>query len=121
MSTPKFDRIAARGNSGHFNTERETSHITCADGVSLSVIAGGGSYCTPRPSMCFTANGDHRTCPPIGLDVECTYPGPYSAVEVMMLDETPYPECWDAAPGDVAGFVPVALVREFIESHGGER
>jgi hypothetical protein len=72
------------------------SWITCADGFKLSVIAGGGTYCSPPD----------------------TDRGPFHRVEVMI--DGPTPEGWDDAGGSVHGFVEVEKVRELIASHGGE-
>ena len=121
MSTPKLDSIAAKGNRGHHHNRADRdSTIVCADGFKLSVIAGGGTYSTPRTDMCAHPFVDSPISGGSPLYKPCDYPGPYSAVEVMILDDTPYPDEWQD-DGGVAGFVPVALVREFIESHGGER
>ena len=76
--------------------------IRCADGTVLSVQASHTHYCTPR------------------LDY-----GPYSHVEVGYPTADP-PETWRTYadgeyPSTVYGYVPVELVREFIDSHGGEQ
>jgi hypothetical protein len=102
--------------------------ITCKDGFKVSVIAGEGTYCLPRPNW---FNG-----------IPSDYPGPYTHVEVGMPSEKPEPwdckhdgdehkfddECgWSAyaetseSPNDtVYGQVPVDLVRALVEAHGGE-
>jgi|SRR5215831_6158829 len=82
--------------------------ITCNDGTTLSVQVGEHMYCTPR-------NND----------------GEYSEVEVSFIqdsEEKPYipPNSWEqysdgSFPSDVYGYVPVALVEEFIASHGGRK
>lgn len=108
--------------------------IDCADGFRLSVIAGGGAYCTPRPG---TLPYD---------DVDEDYPGPYSAVEVGYPSEKPEPwHCTAWADGfdahkdhpvcdgwetysemgtyedsSVYARVPVQMVRDLIALHGGE-
>jgi hypothetical protein len=64
----------------------------CADGTRLSVVAGGGTYCTPRPEF--------------GADPE--YSGPFTAVEV-----------WWPDAGEPEGFVDVDLVKAFVAEHGG--
>ena len=81
--------------------------IQCCDGVSLSVQAGKHLYCTPRSDY-----------------------GPYTAVEVGFPSASP-PESWRGYfDGDwdtedhcssVYSRVPVEMVREFIEAHGGEK
>jgi hypothetical protein len=108
--------------------------ITCADGFKLSVIAGGGAYCSPRPGLS-----------PYD-DVPDDYPGPYVAVEVGYPSERPEPwhcTAWrdgydshadhDVCDGwqtyaeadtyedtSVYGRVPVAMVRALVALHGGE-
>lgn len=82
--------------------------IYCADGVSLSVQASKFAYCTPRSDR-----------------------GPYTEVEVGYIQDeaglplTP-PDTWKyyasgEFPSDVYGWVPLDLVAEFIDSHGGMR
>jgi hypothetical protein len=136
-----LERIIAHGNrnlsiarirDGRFETA--PNWITCADGFRLSVIAGGGAYCSPRPGML-----------PYD-DVSDDYPGPYQAVEVGYPSERPepwhcaawsegfdnhrdHPTCdgWQAyADGEdyddtsVYARVPVQMVRDLIALHGGE-
>jgi hypothetical protein len=125
MSRPE-DTIA-HGNRGHVGNS--DSRVTCADGFHLSVIAGGGTYCSPRPALCGTPHGRHTEYRfPFTSDAPCTYPGPFTEVEVGYPSERPEP--WDQwqplcedprEPTDtVYGFVPVTLVRALIAAHGGE-
>lgn len=127
--TPTLDAIAEHGNKAPFRPyatypERvRPNWIECWDGFRLSVIAGPGTYCSPRPDWPF-----ERGAP-------ADYQGPYTAVEVGMPTVRPEPwhpvdgdECWSkyAEDGDnptdtVYAYVPVPLVRLLIESHGGER
>lgn len=83
--------------------------IECADGASLSVQASRTHYCQPRDSR-----------------------GPWYEVEVGYVENAEVPDSWreyaDTGPddedwraSDVYGYVPVDLVRAFIESHGGEK
>ena len=82
-------------------------HIHCTDGTTLSVQASRFHYCRPRDDY-----------------------GPYEAVEVGFPSVEP-PESWaqyfdgdwenDDRTGSVYGWVPVELVREFIQAHGGEK
>lgn len=119
-----LDRIAATGNDQRNETGARIvpNRITCADGFSLSVIAGRGNYCTPRPSILPGALY-------AGLeDVPSDYPGPYTEVEVGFPSARPEP--WAAwgkyaeSPEDptqtVYAYVPVDTVHALIESHGGE-
>jgi hypothetical protein len=76
-------------------------HILCKDETKLSVQASHTHYCTPR-----------------------TNDGPYTTVEVGYPTATP-PETWAEYadgdyPSDVYGYVPVEMVKEFIDQHGGE-
>lgn len=104
--------------------------IVCADGFKLSVIAGGGAYCSPHPGI---------------DDAPEDYPGPYAAVEVGYPSEKPEPwHCTEWAEGfdshsdhkacdgwgtyadgddeaSVYGYVPVQMVRDLIALHGGEQ
>lgn len=128
----KLEQIIAAGNRG-YHTDHGDSRVTCADGFHVSVIAGGGDYCTPRPTLC-TDGRFGESCPrgaePGMSDVECTYPGPYEAVEVGFPTARPEPwaewgeffEDWgDTKPTrGVYGYVPVKLVRDLIALHGGE-
>ena len=80
--------------------------IICADGENLSVQASRTHYCDPRTDQ-----------------------GPYNTVEVGFPSISP-PDTWaeyfdgdwdtEDHTGSVYGYVPVALIREFIEEHGGE-
>ena len=125
MSTPMLDRIAAHGNRRNPRRSgvawRDDNWITCADGFRLSVIAGWGAYSTPD----WLDHPDH--------------PGPFTAVEVMPNGDVP--GSWhehadgvgegicpaaisvlqDCNCGSVYGRVPVQMVRDLIEAHGGEQ
>lgn len=91
-----------------------SKQIRCADGFTMSVIAGCGTYCTPRPDW-FN-------------DVPADYAGPYTEVEVGYPSERPEPwEVWSEyaevafAPTEtIYSFVPVELVRQLVAAHGGE-
>lgn len=74
--------------------------IICEDGMALSVQASETHYCTPR-----------------------TNEGPYSHVEVGYPTVIP-PGSWRLHadgdyPSDVYAYVPIELVKAFIDSHGG--
>lgn len=148
MSSGTLLSIAARGNFDR--TEESDNWITCADGFRLSVIAGSGAYCSPRPAF------SSMYLPNIH-EVPSTYPGPYTHVEVGFPSERPEPwschhertvygddewapsyckerpvtpdegtgwACYAEAESDptgtVYGYVPVAMVAALIASHGGE-
>lgn len=114
-----LEQIVAAGNRPHGTIP---NRITCADGFTLSVIAGPGVYCTPRPALLDNL--------PDGLvsDAPKDYPGPYTAVEVGFPSARPEPwSDWSQRAEDeeeptstVYGYVPVEMVRALIESHGGE-
>lgn len=123
MST--LDTIATHGNRGSLSSVsgyvKSPNDINCVDGFHLSVLAGDGCYCSPRPS----------DFPSLG-EVPSTYAGPFRAVEVGIwgLTEHPTPEWETYADGDPDGnpdgitvyaYVPVALVAALIEAHGGEK
>jgi len=76
--------------------------ITCADGFSLSVQATHGAYCTPRTNV-----------------------GPWSEVEVGYPSTAPeligsYAESPESPTDTVYPYVPVELVEQLIELHGGQ-
>ncbi len=118
MATPLLDAIANFGNRAEpaagAKYRTQPNSIVCADGFRLSVIAGWGAYCDPRPDW---TDG-----------VPADYAGPYTAVEVGFPSQRPEP--WDEwslycespeTPTEtVYGYVPVQIVRDLIESHGGE-
>lgn len=118
----QLNQIAAHGNAPSLTTgERPTPNgIHCADGFTLSVVAGPGDYCHPWPSL-LPSRPTHDTVP-------ADYPGPYTRVEVGFPSERPEPwstwEQYAEDPGSpthtVYGYVPVELVRALIDSHGGE-
>ncbi|MBF4625509.1 hypothetical protein [Clavibacter sp. VKM Ac-2872] len=115
VATPKLDRIEAAGTRDSDFKRTNDNQITCQDGFGLSVVAGYGAYCEPRPD--WPGSGAPRD-----------YPGPYARVEVGFPTERPEPWAeWDAWCEDPASptetvydFVPVAAVRALIELHGGE-
>ena len=116
-----LEEIIAHGNRGHRRVDN--NHITCADGSTLSVIAGGGTYCHPTPPFCSCqylplGDADPRLRRP--WEVAHDYPGPYTKVEVMpgACVGKP-PKWWRKAAGDVAS-VDVEKVRRFVAEHGGE-
>ncbi len=94
-----------------------SSWITCADGYTLGVLAGPLTRCRPRlaPS---TAT---RSGPNVVFDVP-SWPGRYTHVEVMIVGGVQPPgwEQYDSDDEGFYGFVPVGLVQQLIDAHGGE-
>lgn len=82
-------------------TVRYRQPIRCADGLSFSVQANSMAYCMPR-------NDD----------------GPYTAVEVGFPSQPveelmEYAEDPDNPTETVYGYVPVAVIEEIVNAHGG--
>lgn len=124
MATPLLDDIAAHGNNlpigaaiASGKSKSRPNKITCTDGFTVSVLAGWGAYCDPRPDS-FGVLGN----------VPDDYPGPYQEVEVGFPSQRPEPwDLWskrcenpDDPTESVYSYVPVWLVRELLEAHGGE-
>lgn len=123
-----LEQIVATGNKTPWFEDEEveewearrktlpTNKIQCADGFTLSVIAGAGTYCIPRPDW------------PFGENTPEDYPGPYTHVEVGFPSERPEPwavweeyvESPESPTGTVYAFVPAEVVRDLIQLHGGE-
>ena len=135
-----LEQIIAHGNR-NFEPRAQSipNNLTCKDGFTLSVIAGEGAYCSPRPNR-YGLKSDAHT-------VTSDYSGPYTAVEVGYPSERPEPwECsawhdghdrhkdhpvcdgwgrYAEVPGSygessVYGWMPVEMVRALVASHGGE-
>jgi len=108
------NRPSLRSPSGDYKSGGNL--IRCVDGFQVSVIAGAGCYCTPRPDWPFEGGAT------------AGYPGPYTKVEVGYPTERPEPwESWakraedaDSPTETVYSFVPVELVRALVAAHGGE-
>ena len=108
----ELDRIIRDGNRFHDYTRSTDNWLHCADGFTVSVLAGIGAYCTP-----------HWIDAKPGTDPE----GPFTHVEVGFPSERPEP--WDQwseyaetpeEPTDtVYGQVPAGLVRALVDAHGG--
>lgn len=107
-----LDEIATYGNRSRFNFYNGDNILVCKDGFSMSVIAGYGTYSTP-----YWAD----------KEVDSNYTGPYTHVEVGFPTEKPEPwDKWREFVDDaqfptttVYGHVPVELVRELVNLHGG--
>lgn len=87
---------------GGYTYQKIRPRIECKDGLTLSVQASDGHYCVPRinDALCY-------------YEVEVGYP---SAIikEIMEYAEEPYKPL-DA----IYGYVPVDIVQEVIDKHGG--
>lgn len=134
-----LEQIIERGNRSP--VARGENWIICADGFKVSVIAGAGAYCTPRPALSADIWFSNLH------EVPHDYPGPFSTVEVGYPSVRPepymctawhdgydrhedHPVCdgWvtysdgdEFKPGSIYGYVPVEMVRALIASHGGEQ
>ena len=75
--------------------------IKCKDGFRISVQASRTHYCTPK-------NNEGPW-----THVECAYP---SEVPHLIME---YCEHEDSPTDSIYGFVPVELVEQLIEEHGG--
>ena len=116
----QLERIFAVGTrtsekwQNHPSNDLPSNHIECKDGFRMSVIAGYGTYSDPRPGDIWGTKPD-------------TYEGPYTAVEVGYPTERPEPWArWKEYADDrgdptdtLYGFVPIELVRDLAERHGG--
>lgn len=108
IHTDRLDHIAAHG------TGRLPRKIRLADGHTISVHAGNGAYCTPRPRDRQVHEGGLGTAP-------ADYPGPYTALEVCLVEPLTAPAGWEPFEDfGVYGTVPVDLVRALVVAHGGE-
>ena len=80
---------------------RHLPRVECRDGFNMSVQASTTHYCTPRDSA-----------------------GPWTEVEVGFPSERaeplmPYVEDPNDPTGTVYGYVPIEVVAEVIDAHGG--
>lgn len=126
-----IEDIIEGGNRGHHHRwpYLDSGRVVCADGLVLAVLAGGGTYCTPRPAKCVT-DVEHRGFHQAPWPVSCDYPGPYIELEVGFPTQRLEPwEEWrkyarpTQAPQEwrtVFRYVPVSLVVRLIADHGGE-
>ena len=78
-------------------------HIFCKDGFEMSVQAGDGLYCEPRVNL---ESGEYATC-------EVGYP---SQKEELLM---PYIEDPTEPTKAVYPYVPVEVIEQVIEKHGG--
>ena len=134
-----FDQIVAGEGSFLFPgilgleaIKRPAARIVCADGESLSVQAGSYLYSTPKDNegpyteveVGFPSVNPPYTWAPY---FEGNFPKPHGLLYRMISKllsvipgvSMPDPE-EDDPTGSVYCYIPVTLVREFIEAHGGE-
>lgn len=105
-----IDILAAANNA--FTGFKVDNKIRCADGFSMSVVTGGGSYSVPR-----------------GAPFDESADGPYTAAEVGFPSARPEPwDEWsqycedpDKPTRTVYAYVPAHVIRALIDLHGGER
>lgn len=98
------DRISERFRGEVNGLNRHLKHvpqIVCADGFKMSVQASAFHYCSPRDSE-----------------------GPWSRVEVGFPSDRvealmPWAEDENDPTGTVYGYVPLRIVAEVIDQHGG--
>ena len=95
------------------NYYHETTHIRprvfCADGVSLSVQASEYAYCSPRQRI--QRPWDFYTLVEVGYIYDKDTQ-PFSPPDVWRPYRSGDDEIW--------AYIPVPMVKEFIEAHGGE-
>ena len=84
-------------------TQAPRPHIFCADGFEMSVQAGAGLYCEPRMNL---ESGEYAAC-------EVGYP---SQKEELLM---PYIEDSTEPTKAVYPYVPVEVIEQVIEKHGG--
>lgn len=96
--TPSMHRF------GVYESKELTDRIECNDGESLSIQASQFAYCTPR-----TDRGMYTK-------LEVGFPSVRPQERMMKFCENP-----DKPTDTVYGYVPVAVIQEFIDLHGGEK
>ena len=94
--------------------------VELADGTSISVQASSGHYCEPR------ADGlRHYTAVEVGFPADIEFFAEWAEREWELGDPCPtcgeVPEAKATGYSGVAGWVPVEVVNEYIESRGGPR
>jgi len=75
--------------------------IVCNDGFTMSVQGSNGHYCHPRQTMNWYS------------EMEVGFP---SEKEDLIIE---YAECADEPTETVYGYVPVHIIQEVIDKHGG--
>ena len=95
----KTKDVVCTGGCYSYQTQRK--RITCKDGLSFSVQAGEGLYCSPRNNN--------------GLYYEAEIGFPSEKIEKLM----PYAEDPENPTETVYGYVPLHIIDDIIEEHGG--
>lgn len=85
---------------------RPRPRAVCADGFTISIQAESGAYCRPRITNAFE-------CGELYTHVELGYP---SEKEALIID---YAEDPHDLINTVYGYVPINVVNEVIDKHGG--
>ena len=86
----------------HGDMVGNVKHITCADGLGLSVQASQWTYCSPRVD-----DAPHYSSVEVGFPTE--------RCESLMQ----YAENEDRPTDTVYGWVPIEVVEALIDEHGG--
>lgn len=82
---------------------RLTKSVTCNDGLTMSIQASEGHYCSPRKTLPYSEY----------LEFEIGYPS--EKVELFM----PYVEDENNPTDTVYAHVPINVIEEVISKHGG--
>jgi hypothetical protein len=124
----RLEEIIQYGNRGHKGFGRNNI-ITCPDGFRVSVLAGGGTYCRPRPGICDCAHKGRVNELRQSDEVSHDFSDSYSRLEIGFPTERPEPwnkwekhlELYDRELNDptkaIYSYVPIAMVRALIKSH----
>ena len=84
--------------------KEQAPRVVCADGATISVQASRYHYCHPRDD-----EGPY-------IKVEVGYP---TNVDEMPASWKEYAQDADQVVADIYAFIPVELVAQFIDEHGG--
>lgn len=125
--SPSLANVATNGNRFRNPQDSTESRIVCADGFTVSIVAGFHTGCSPTPGT---------------EDFPDDYAGPYSHVEVGFPSQRPepfgnreHPHEWSyyeslesdedgnaySAPTEtIYTNVPIAMAYNLIKAHGGE-
>ena len=96
------ENMKIRKIAGGYEIREHAPRVVCADGFSMSVQVSDSHYCTPRINDASSY-----------YDVEIGFP---SEAEPLIME---FAEQADSPTDTVYGYVPVSIVDEVIEKHGG--